>query len=433
VCANNRESRGESTINHLRRTNPEIKDPPMRILMIAPEPFFEPRGTPFSILGRLQALSELGHAIDLVTYHLGEDLAIPNVTIHRIPRVRFIDHVDIGPSLKKLFLDVLVFAKAVRLLRSQSYDLIHSHEEAGFFGVFLAKRFRVRHLYDMHSSLPQQLINFKYTRSPLLIKLFESLERRAVGMSDAVITICPALSDHVRQIHSTVPLEMIENLSMGTDPRTVADEDLLKLKNDYSMNDKRVVFYSGTFESYQGLDMLVTAAARVLEKREDVVFLLAGGNPKQVQAYQAQVRDLGLEASFRFLGMRPPEEIPAALQLSHVLVSPRIRGTNTPLKIYTYLQSGKPIVATNIYTHTQVLDATVALLAEPDPDSFAQGILSVLDDSPLAVRLGTGARRLFESRYDYPSFLQKTERVLEMAMGRGPIVKPELDLSSAAG
>ena len=403
----------------------------MKILMLAPEPFFEARGTPYSILGRLKALTELGHVIDLVTYHVGEDVAIPNVTIHRIRRIPFINRVEIGPSLKKLFLDVLLFIKAVGLLRRKSYDLIHSHEESGFFGVFLAKQFRIRHLYDMHSSLPEQLTNFNYTHSRWIIKLFKFLELRTIRLSDAIITICPALFDYVKQIHPRARVAMIENLSTAADPMTVREEEVLRIKNHYSIDGKRVIFYAGTLESYQGIDLLINAAERILKNRQDVMFLIAGGQPRQVQAYQKRVRDLGMETNFLLLGLRPPNEIAPALRLSHVLVSPRIKGTNTPSKIYAYLQSGKPIVATNIYTHTQVLDATSAILVDPDTDSLARGILSLLENPILAESLGVGGRQLFESRYAYESFLQRTERVLEMAVGTRSAAVAEWDLSIA--
>ena len=59
----------------------------MRVLMLAPQPFLEPRGTPISVYQRVQGLASLGHRIDLVTYHLGRDVDIPGVTLHRIPRV----------------------------------------------------------------------------------------------------------------------------------------------------------------------------------------------------------------------------------------------------------------------------------------------------------------------------------------------------------
>ena len=55
----------------------------MHILMIAPEPFFEPRGTPFSEYHRIRALLDLGHTVDLVTYPFGSDVAMPGLRIFR--------------------------------------------------------------------------------------------------------------------------------------------------------------------------------------------------------------------------------------------------------------------------------------------------------------------------------------------------------------
>ena len=51
--------------------------------MLAPEPFFEPRGTPFSEYHRIKALAELGHHVDLVTYPIGRDVELPNLRIFR--------------------------------------------------------------------------------------------------------------------------------------------------------------------------------------------------------------------------------------------------------------------------------------------------------------------------------------------------------------
>ncbi len=55
----------------------------MRILMIAPEPFFEPRGTPFSEFHRIRALTDLGHEVDLVTYPFGQDVVMPGLRVFR--------------------------------------------------------------------------------------------------------------------------------------------------------------------------------------------------------------------------------------------------------------------------------------------------------------------------------------------------------------
>ena len=85
------------------------------------------------------------------------------------------------------------------------------------------------------------------------------------------------------------------------------------------------------------------------------------------------------------------------------------------MKIYGYLRTGKPIVATDLYTHTQVLSRDVAVLVEPTPSAFAEGILMVLQDDALAAEIGSRARLLYETRYSFESFVQKTEQVLELA------------------
>ena len=388
----------------------------MKILMLAPQPFFEPRGTPFSVLGRLKALSELGHEVHLVTYHLGRDVALRNLVIHRTPCVRFIKTVKVGPGLTKLFLDCLLFAKAVNLLIRNRYDLLHTHEEASFFGIILTKLFRIRHLYEMHSSLPQQLSNFQFTRFRPLICVFEWLECVAVKSSNAIITICPALEEYVKAMYGSVRSVMIENVPSADYVDAFSEEDANEVKNTYSLNGERIILYTGTFEAYQGVDLLVATAEHVLKQRQDVVFLLVGGTPDQVQYYQSCVDRLGLSSHFHFTGTRPPEEIPGLVRISQVLVSPRISGINTPLKIYPYLQSGKPIVATNIYSHTQVLNADVALLVDPQPEAFARGILAVLENLSLAEQLGTHARMLSIDRYNFQTFVHKTAQVLQMAV-----------------
>ncbi len=145
--------------------------------MIAPQPFFQPRGTPFSVLHRLKALSKLGHHIDLITYHIGEDIPIENVNICRIIKVPFVTNLDIGPSFKKIFCDIFLFCKAIQMLNKKKYDVLHTHEEAGFMAIILKFIYKIPHVYDMHSSLPQQLSNFKRGNIKIIVNFFKLLEK----------------------------------------------------------------------------------------------------------------------------------------------------------------------------------------------------------------------------------------------------------------
>src|SRR5687767_10614783 len=236
--------------------------------MIAPEPFFEPRGTPFSEYHRIRALLELGHTVDLVTYPFGRDVSMPGLRVFRCLRPPLVHEVRIGPSLAKVPLDVTLTFTALRRAMSERYDVVHSHEEGSFIGVVLASILRVPHLYDMHSSLPQQLTNFAFSRSRVLRRAFEVMERFVIRRSKVVIVICQHLEDTVKEIETRVPTVLIEN-APGSGDTPVAGSGA-RIRAELGIGAATpLVLYTGTFEHYQGLDLLFAAAARVLERRPE--------------------------------------------------------------------------------------------------------------------------------------------------------------------
>jgi len=383
----------------------------MHILMIAPEPFFEPRGTPFSEYHRIRALLELGHTVDLVTYPFGKDVSMPGLRVFRCLRPPFIRRIKIGPSVAKVPLDLALFAAVLRKGITGSYDVVHSHEEGAAIGVVAAALLGIPHVYDMHSSLPQQLGNFDYSRSRLLRGIFALFERIVVRRSRVVIVICPELDRLVRQVDRSADPILIENApgagdlaAAGGGPRVRAEFGL--------QPGTPLIVYTGTFEAYQGLDLLFDAVRQVLAVRPDARLLLAGGRPEQVASARAQAEHAGISHAAIFAGERPSTEIPDFLDAANVLVSPRSRGTNTPLKIYQYLRAGRVIVATRLLTHTQVLDDDVAILTEPAAAPFAEGILRALRDPADARAIGERAARLAATKYSYEAYLDRTRQVV---------------------
>jgi glycosyltransferase involved in cell wall biosynthesis len=385
----------------------------VRILMLAPEPFFEPRGTPFSEYHRIKALGELGHHIDLVTYPIGRDVELPNLRIFRSLRPPFVRKVRIGPSFTKVVLDALMLLTIGRRIWSERYDAIHSHEEMGLIGVWLAKWLRIPHLYDMHSSLPQQLTNFKYSRSSSLRAFFNWMEDQMVHKSDVVITICQELQDTVTEMGVADRSLLIENV-MGGDVDEPPSRPAQEVRGAWGIaNNAPLALYTGTFEAYQGVDMLIDAAAMIAKRRPDARVLVVGGEPAQVDAAKACAAAAGAAAIMIFTGQQPAKEIPGFIQASDLLVSPRIRGTNTPLKIYSYLRSGKPIVATNLLTHTQVLTPEISKLAEPAAGPFAEAIVDLFDHPDQRARLSAAARRVAQEKYSRETYLQRTAQAYE--------------------
>jgi len=400
--------------------------------MIAPEPFFEPRGTPFSEYHRIRALLDLGHRVDLVTYPFGQPVSLPSLRVFRCTRPPLVHAVKIGPSLAKIPLDASLTLKAVTRALAERYDVVHSHEEGGVVGVLLAAALRVPHVYDMHSSLPQQLSNFAFTQSTLLTGAFRWIERFMVRRSRAVIVICSTLEDTVRHIDPRANVVLIENAPGSVEADATVDQAMAVRSQQGLAASAPVVLYTGTFEAYQGLDLLFAAMAIVKARRPGVRLLLAGGKTAQVERARIDARAAGVEEVTIFAGERPAAEIPAYLAAADVLVSPRSKGTNTPLKIYQYLRSGKPIVATRLLTHTQVLDEETAILTAPSPEDFASGILAAFDDPQRAQSVGRQARVLADTKYSYEAYLERTRRAYAALVPTSAPVAAVVDGKDAA-
>jgi glycosyltransferase involved in cell wall biosynthesis len=388
----------------------------MKILMLAPQPFFQPRGTPISVYFRLKALSDMGHEVDLVTYHLGEDRNFPHVNIHRIPRLFFIKKIKVGPSLAKLPLDCLLLWKSFRLLRSKSYDLIFTHEEASWFGTAMAKRKKIPHLYDMHSSLPQQLENFRFSRSKILKRIFLKLERYVLKNAQSIIVICLDLLQKLEKANVAHKATLIENF-LDFDTPDFPEREIEQERQKFAAPGEKIVLYTGNFESYQGISLFLESSALIEDK--SIVYLLVGGIPSHVEEMKKKASALGMGNRVRFTGQVSPSEVPLYIAMADVLVSPRTAGTNTPLKIYSFLKSGKPIVATNLWTHSQVLSEKISILADPNPESFARGIQFALTD-PDAVLRALTAKKMAEKDYTLDNYKTKITASLEKAVGNNP-------------
>jgi glycosyltransferase involved in cell wall biosynthesis len=385
----------------------------MKVLMLAPQPFFKPRGTPFSVYHRCRALTRLGHQVDLLTYHLGEDVSMDGLRLIRIPALPGIRNVRIGFSAAKLPLWVLMCIWAVGLALRNRYDLVHTHEDAVFIGVLLRAIGRMHHLYDMHSSLPQQFVNYNVTRSRAFLAVARAFERLALRFSDAVITICPSLRDHVLSIQPGKHTVLIENVAL-TDGGAPPDEALVQQLRERLGGPTAVRFvYTGTLEFNQGIDLLLQALELAVREEPAIHVALVGGEPEQVAHFRQMAEQLGVTGAVTFTGRRPVEEMASYMAAADVLVSPRSIGTNTPLKLYSYMQAERAILATDLYTHTQVLNPDVALLVGPTPECLAEGMVRLARDPELRRRLGRAARELQQRCYSYEVFLDRTRSLYD--------------------
>jgi glycosyltransferase involved in cell wall biosynthesis len=373
----------------------------MRILLVAPQPFYQERGTPIAVRMLVEVLCGQGHAVDLLTYHEGADLDIDGLRILRTPALPGLRHVPIGISWKKLVCDLLLSARLLSLALTRRYDVIHAVEEAVFPAILLRSSAHARVVYDMDSMLGEQLVS-KWKLLRPVERALRAMERAVIRRADAVFAVCSDLARHVALDAPGVPVFLIEDVALPSQQYCGSAEPLRELLD---INGP-LALYVGNLQRYQGVEQLVRGMAE-LPQALDLTLVLIGGAESDIARLRALVRKLHLEERVYLLGPRPLAQLTGFLEQADILVSPRSHGSNTPMKVYSYMNSGSAILATRILSHTQVLDDSCALLAEPSPPALAQGLATLAADKALRARLGAAARRRAVERYSVEAFREK--------------------------
>jgi glycosyltransferase involved in cell wall biosynthesis len=177
--------------------------------------------------------------------------------------------------------------------------------------------------------------------------------------------------------------------------------------------DGLVLMYVGNLQPYQGIDLLLESFALASQQTAQADMVIIGGHISDVHKYQKKSHHLGIQRKVHFCGPRPLEHLGEYLAEADILVSPRIIGKNTPMKLYSYLDSGIAVLATDLPTHTQLLDSRVAMLAEPSPKAFSEAMLHLMEDENLRRNLGQAGKKLIEEHYSYGVFREKLKGLFD--------------------
>jgi glycosyltransferase involved in cell wall biosynthesis len=372
----------------------------MKILLLAPHPFFQSRGTPLAVKRVLEFLSARGHHVDLLTFHEGQDIDVPNCRIYRISRPFWIRNIRPGFSVKKVICDLFMFAKCLQMVRRNRYDLIHAVEESAFIAAAMQRLVGVPYVYDMDSSLAEQLVD-TYPTLRFAFPMLRRCEALAVRHSLGVLTVCAALEDVAHEHAPDKPIGRVEDTTLlGHESTNSANgQSADSVLPDAVGSRSPVAMYVGNLEHYQGIGLLLEGFRHALTHVPDAHLVIVGGMDPDITQYREKAKQLGILSQVHFLGPKPVTSLEGLFGRADVLVSPRLKGLNTPMKIYSYLDSGTAVLATRLRTHTQVLDDRVAYLVAPDPKAMGDGLAKLLNDPGLRQRLAAQAKAFVQQEF----------------------------------
>lgn len=388
---------------------PQPADGSLKVLMVAPNPFFVDRGFSVHVYEQARALRELGHEVIFTTYHCGRDPG--SFRVMRSLQIPWYKETETGASAHRLYIDLLLLLTTLRAVRREQPDLIHGHlHEGALIGLVCRLLGGPPVLLDMQGSLVSELQEKGFFRGPrkLLRPLLRGIEAWITSRSDAIVTSSRELREALLRRFGLAADRVDWTMDgvdtddfgpRGPDPHLAAELGLPA--------GKKIIVFLGLLVPHQGIDHLLQAAARTLADRDDHHYLIMG-YPNE-DAYRAEAQRLGIAAGCTFSGRIEYARAPDYLALGDVAVSPKVSESEGNGKLYNYMAMGLPIVSFDRPADREVLDQAAIFCRSGDDDDLARGILEALDDPRRAIELGQAARHRAEARFSWRAVARTLE------------------------
>jgi len=374
------------------------------VLLVSPQPFFQWRGSPLRVEANARVLAGRGYQVDLLTLPIGEDRTIPGVRIVRVPNLLGVRDVHIGPSLIKAAFDLLILVWGSCMAVRRRYDVVHGIEDGGFLGFFMSRLGGSALIFERHSDPASYRDGLLRN---MVLWLYSRIERFTIRRADAVIGTGPGLVKQIEAVEGAGSVHHIFDIPSSNVTATPAGTARARAALAGSRDDL-IVMFVGSFAGYQGVPLLLDAAVKALSAVPSARLAVIGGTPEEIATLRAEMAASDdVARRIMFLGRMPPEEIPDHLAAADVLVSPRLGGVNTPLKLLDYLKAGRAIVATDVPANRHILDESVSILVPPTVEGLCDGLMRALKDPELRRRLGEAGQRLIREQYGFERFAQR--------------------------
>lgn len=277
-------------------------------------------------------------------------------------------------------------------------DVLHAHSPVlnAVAALWAGYKLRLPVVYEVRAFWEDAMVD-RGTCSNRSLRYFatRTLETWVCRYATEIAVICEGLRTDL--IKRGVPKNKISIVPNGINPeRFSVKEPNLTLARDLGIGGKKVVGFIGSFNRYEGLDLLLRAIARIAAMRSDIVLLLVGGGETE-RELRDQIAHLKMKDFVIMTGRIPQEKIPSVYSIIDVLVYPRysVRLTDlvTPLKPLESMAMGKPIIASDVGGHQELIKDgyTGVLFKSGDAVELARAIEHAIDNPELRSRLAAQA------------------------------------------
>ena len=375
-------------------------DKKLKILMIAPTPFFADRGCHVKILEEIRALIRRNIDVKVVTYHIGRN--IEGVDIQRIVNIPWYKKLEAGPSIHKYYLDLLLAFKAIKVAAKFKPDIIHAHLHEGVFAGKIVQLFiRKPLIADYQGSMVGEMLDHGFMKRNSFPFRFNSWLERTVNKWPQKIIFSSSGAKEFFLANFNVNCEKVVSFIEGTN----TDEfhpgyDTSRLREKLNLpGGKKIVIYLGVLTKYQGVDILIDSINDVKHKFNDVHFLIVGF--PNLEYYTEMAQKLGVSDWVTFTGRVNHEDVPKYLNLADIGVSLKLSKTEANGKLFGYMAVGLPCLVFDTKTNKEILGDTGIYAEYNSKKSFVEKLIFLLENEKTAKEYGRIARLRVLEKYTW--------------------------------
>ena len=370
----------------------------MKVLHIAPTPFFSDRGCHIRVLSIIQSIETFGVANILCTYPLGRDL--PDVDIRRISAVSGYSQVEAGPQPGKIKADIKLLLLGLRTALKEKPDVIHAHLHEGVVLGWIIKWLliwrRIPLVADLQGGLVGELEDHGFFSKPgwqssALRSLFWLAELLILKLPAHIF--CSSInSEKIFLQEYKVRRAKITRLDDRVD-LSAYDPDRKNKKASLPLGSRFIVVFSGSLLPIKGLDVLQHVILQLCRAREDIGFLLIGYPTDVMQRFMVENK---LETRVELVGRVAFESLPEYLLSADVGIEPKQSSSGEGSgKLLHYMAAGLAIAAFPT-KHNQELADKDAFAKENSATALAQHIEQLADNPARCHELGKQNREKVE-------------------------------------
>jgi len=334
-----------------------------------------------------------------------------------------IEKIHIHPLHKKSF--IRYFIQLLKLVTNHHFHIIYTRNNLkGIIGIIISKIWKSNFIievngvsqYELRLTQKQsQTVNDVISR--MRINLLMLLEIFVIKKADVVIVVTQGIKDDL--INKGVDINKIHVIENGANTELFkphADKKILnELKNKLHINnDENVIIFVGNLAPWQGVEYIIYAAQQILEQNKKVKFLIVGDGVIK-QNLMELCTELNLVNNFIFTGMVKYEDVPKYISISDIGVVPLATGRIcSPMKLFEYLSSGIPVVASDNETIRNILTSDEGIMVKSeDSTDLAIALMELLNNEKLRKQMGNNGRKLVMENYTWSNTAKQLMEVFE--------------------